>query len=341
MKKHMKGTGALLAVVLAGAALAGCGGEVVQTQGGAEQKSGPKYVFRLAETHPADYPTTLGDKKFADLVNERSNGRIKIDVFANSQLGEEKAVLEQVQLGAIEFTRTSSGTVAAFNKNFEAFSLPYIFESDAHLWKFLESDMGNKMLDGLESSRMKGLAYYSSGARHFYSNKPLKSISDLKGLKIRVQQNKVNIDLMEALGANATPMPYGQVFSSLQTGVIDAAENNYPSYYTSSHYQQAKHLILDGHQMVPEVLLISKVVWDRLGAEDQKLVKQAALDSVTFQRQEWDKFEKESAEKVKAAGGVSITEVKDKKAWQDTVKPVIEKYRTEYKDFLSAVEKLK
>lgn len=334
--------GTLMTVLLAGTALAGCGGakEEKAATGGDTKAEGPKYTFRLAETHPPEYPTTLGDKKFAELVNERSKGRIKIDVFPSSQLGEEKAVLEQVQLGAIEFSRTSSGTLGGFSKSYEAFSLPYIFENDAHLWKFLGSDMGAKLLDSLESSRMKGLAYYSSGSRSFYSTKPVKSLADLKGQKIRVIQNKVNIDLINALGANATPMPYGQVFSSLQTGVIDAAENNYPSYFTSNHFQQAKHYIVDRHQMVPEVLVISKVTWDKLSKEDQALLKQAAIDSVATQRQEWEKFEKDSAEKIKAAG-VTITEVTDLKPWQEAVKPVIDKYRADYKDFLDAVEKAK
>lgn len=187
---------------------------------------------------------------------------------------------------------------------------------------------------------MKGLAYYSSGARSFYSNKPVTSIADLKGQKIRVIQNKVNIDLMEALGANATPMPYGEVFSALQTGIIDAAENNYPSYFTSNHYQQAKHLILDRHQRVPETLLISKITWDKLSEEDRKIISEAALESVATQRAEWERFEKDSEEKIKAAG-VTITEVTDLKPWQDLVKPVIEKYRVDYGDLLDAIEKAK
>ncbi|MFC0215649.1 TRAP transporter substrate-binding protein [Paenibacillus chartarius] len=234
-------------VLLAGVVLSACGSRTSETTGaagGQEKKAdGPKYTFRLAETHPADYPTTIGDKKFAELVNQRSEGRIKIDVFPSSQLGEEKAVIEQVQLGAIEFTRVSTGALGGFNKNYEVFSLPYIFDNEEHQWKFLEGEYGTKLLDSLETSRMKGLAYYSSGARHFYSRKPINSIADLKGQKVRVIQNKVNIDLMNALGANATPMPYGEVFSALQTGVIDAAENNYPSYFTSNHYQQAKNII--------------------------------------------------------------------------------------------------
>ncbi|SMC86877.1 TRAP transporter substrate-binding protein [Sporomusa malonica] len=325
----------VLSLMLAGSLFAGCGSK---DTGSAEKKAeGAKYTFRLAETHPADYPTTLGDKKFAELVNERTKGRIKIEVFPSSQLGEEKAVIEQVQLGAIEFTRVSSSPLAEFNKAFGVFSLPYIFDNDAHMWKFLSGEAGNKMLDGLEKSKMKGLAYYSSGSRSFYTKKPVTKVEDLKGLKIRVQQNKINMDLISSLGASATPMPYGEVFSGLQTGVIDGAENNSPSYLTANHYQAVKNYILDGHQRVPEVLLISKVTWDKLSEEDRKIIKQAAIDSVTTQRELWGKFEKESMDKLKA-NGVVVTEVTDVKPWQAAVKPVIDKHGENYKEELAAIE---
>lgn len=308
-----------------------------QTAAGGGDAEGPKYTFRLAETHPADYPTTMADKRFAELVHERSNGRITIDVFPSAQLGEEKAVIEQVQLGAIEFTRVSTGPMAEFNAEYGVFSLPYIFDSDEHLWTFLRGDYGEKLLDSLEQSKMKGLAYYSSGARSFYARQPLNSLEDLKGLKIRVQQNKLNIELMDALGASATPMAYGEVYSSLQTGVIDAAENNFPSYYSSKHYEVAPYMILDAHQRVPEVLLISKATWDKLSKEDQDLIKQAAVDSIAYQQEEWAKYEKESEEAVRAAGS-TIVEVTDLKPWQEAVKPVIEQYREQYKEVLEAID---
>ncbi len=325
-----------LSLMLAGSLLTGCGGS--KDSGSADKKAeGAKYTFRLAETHPADYPTTLGDKKFAELVNERTKGRIKIEVFPSSQLGEEKAVIEQVQLGAIEFTRVSSSPLAEFNKAFGVFSLPYIFDNDAHMWKFLNGEAGTKMLDGLEKSKMKGLAYYSSGSRNFYTKKPVTKVEDLKGMKIRVQQNKINMDLISSLGASATPMPYGEVFSGLQTGVIDGAENNSPSYLTANHYQAVKNFVLDGHQRVPEVLLISKVTWDKLSEEDRKIIKQAAIDSVATQRDLWEKFEKDSMEKLKA-NGVVVTEVTDVKPWQAAVKPVIDKHGENYKEELAAID---
>lgn len=316
--------------------IAGCGGG----QKAADKPAQPQLVLKLGETHPPDYPTTLGDKKFAELVTERTKGRIKVEVYPSSQLGEEKAVIEQVQLGAIAFTRVSSGPMAEFNKPLGVFSLPYIFDSSEHMWKFLNGPDGQKMLDGLSGSKFIGLCYFDPGARSFYSTKPIKELADLKGLKIRVIQNKINMDLMQALGASATPMPYGQVFSSLQTGVIDGAENNFPSYLTSNHYQVAKYYLMDQHQRVPEVLVMSKVVWDKLSEEDRKIIKQAAMDSVTTQRDLWNKFEKEAEAKVKAAGS-TVTYVTDLKPWQDAVKPMIEKYRAEYGEVLDAIAKAK
>ncbi|MBA2938989.1 TRAP transporter substrate-binding protein [Paenibacillus sp. CGMCC 1.16610] len=296
------------------------------------------YTFRLADSQPPDYPTTMGDKKFAELVNQKSDGRIKIDVFPSAQLGEEKAVIEQVQLGALDFTRVSTGPMAEFNKSLGVFSLPYIFDNDEHEWKFLQGADGQKLLDGLSASKFVGLAYYDSGARHFYSRKPITNVSDLKGQKIRVQQNKINIDLIEALGGSATPMPFGDVFNALQTGVIDAAENNWPSFDTSNHYQVAKNIGLDGHQRVPEVLMMSKVVNDKLSEEDKKIIKEAAMESVSYQRDQWKQYEKKSEDKVRAAG-TNVVEVKDLKPWQAAVKPVIDKYRPEYKDVLDAIDK--
>ena len=315
------------------AILAGCGGN---KPAATKEATAAPIVFKLAETHPGDYPTTMGDKKFAELVGERSKGRIKIEVYPNSQLGEEKAAIEQVQLGAIAFTRVSSSPLGEFNKAMGVFALPYIFDNDEHMWKFLNSADGNKLLDGMQSSRMVGLAYYSSGSRFFYANKALKTIDDIKGLKIRVQQSKINMDMIDALGASATPMPYGQVFSALQTGVIDAAENNYPSYLTSNQFQAAKFAIVDGHQRVPEVLLMSKVAWDKLSDADKKIIKDAAQDSVKTQRELWTVAEKDSEAKLIAAG-VTITPVTDVKPWQAAVKPVIDKYTPDYKEVLEQI----
>ncbi|MFC0559102.1 TRAP transporter substrate-binding protein [Halalkalibacter alkalisediminis] len=333
-----KGLFVLLGSIMA-AGMVGCSSSESNNETGTESAGGdkPTYEFRLAETHAADYPTTLADKHFAELVAERSDGRIKIDVFPSAALGEEAAVIEQVQLGAIDFTRTSAGPLAEFYKGYGVFSLPYVFDHDDHMWNFLLSEHGDELLNELESSRMLGLAYYSSGARSFYSTKPVASLDDLQGQKIRVQQNAVNIDLMDALGASATPMAFGEVYSGLQTGVIDAAENNYPSYYSTRHYEVAPHLILDSHQRIPEVLVISSSTWSKLSTEDQEIIQTAAKDSIEFQRAEWAKFEQLAEEQVREAG-VTITKVENVLEWQSKVKSVLDKHGEEHQEILDAID---
>lgn len=342
-----------LVIVLVGALLAACGQRSSNSASGpsssppsspgpsasqseAPKSEGPKYTWRLAETHPVEHPTTKAGKKFADLVHEYSGGRITIDVFPSAALGEEKAVIEQVQLGSIEFTRVSSGPMAEFNPDYGVYSLPYIFDNDDHMWRFLRGEYGSKMLQTLENSRLVGLAYYTAGSRNFYTRDPVNSIEDLKGKKIRVIQNKLNIEIMEALGASATPMAYGEVYSALQTGVVDGAENNFPSYETSKHYEVAPYMILDAHQRIPEVLLMSKAVWDKLSDEDKDIIRRAAQDSIDYQLEEWAKSEKSSEEAVRAAGAI-ITPVNDLTPWQEAVKPVIESYRAQYNDVLNAI----
>ena len=183
---------------------------------------------------------------------------------------------------------------------------------------------------------MQGLAYYDSGSRNFYSTKPLTNMDELKNQKIRVQQSEINIKLMEALGASATPMPYGEVFTGLQTGIIDGAENNLPSFDSSSHYQEAKYLIMDHHTRVPEVLLMSKASKDKLSEEDQKLIKQAALDSVETQRKAWADYEEKSLKTITEAG-VTITQVDDITPWQEAVKPIIDEFTAEYPEIVDAI----
>jgi TRAP-type C4-dicarboxylate transport system substrate-binding protein len=193
------------------------------------------------------------------------------------------------------------------------------------------------LLDGLEQSKMKGLAYYDSGSRSFYSTQPLTSIEDLKGLKIRVQQSKINIDFLDAIGASATPMPYGEVFSALQTGIIDGAENNLPSFDSSNHYQEAKHMIMDHHQRIPEVLLMSDATWDKLSEGDRKIIKQAALDSVEAQKAAWDEWEQNSLKKLNEAG-ITITEVEDLTPWKEAVKSMVESHSKDFQDIMDAID---
>ena len=277
--------------------------------GASEPEADQQIVLRLAETHVQDYPTTQGNYYFAQLVEERTNGRIKIEVYHSSQLGEERDVIEQVQFGAIDFTRVSISPLAAFSPSLDALQMPYLYRDADHMWKVLKGDIGDEFLESLAPASFVGLAWYDSGSRNFYnSRREIRSVSDMAGMKIRVQQSDLMIGLVEALGAVATPMPFGEVYSGLQTGVIDGAENNWPSYFSTSHYEVAKYFTLDQHTRVPEILIGSKIVLDRLSAADQEIIKQAARDSIDFQIEKWADFEKVSEDTIRAAGNV-ITEL--------------------------------
>ncbi len=273
------------------------------------QPAQEKIVMRLGETHAKDYPTTLGDQYFADLVEERTNGRIKIEVYDSAQLGEERAVIEQVQFGAIDFTRVSISPLAAFSPGLDALQMPYLYNSTDHMWRVLKGDIGDEMLASVEEAGFVGLAWYESGARSFYNSvRPIESVADLAGLKIRVQESRLMVGLVEGLGAVATPMPFGEVYSALQTGVIDGAENNWPSYYSTSHFEVARYYTLDRHTQVPEILVASKIAMDRLSPEDQAIIRKAAKDSIDYQRERWADFVAESEKAIRAAGNV-ITEL--------------------------------
>jgi tripartite ATP-independent transporter DctP family solute receptor len=305
---------------------------------GSVSAADPQFVLKLAEIHPKGYPTEMADEYFAELVGKYTKGRIKVEVYPGAALGDEKAVIEQVQLGALALCRVSSAPMAEFNKGLGVFSLPYIFDNTNHMWKFLNGADGQALLTGLEKSRFIGLCYYDGGARNFYTSKKLTGINDLKGMKIRVQQNKINMEMIAAFGASATPMPMGQVLSSLQTGVIDGAENNWPSYESANHYTVAKYYLVDQHLRLPEVLIMSKTIFDKISKADQALIRKAAKDSVTKQRQLWEAKEKESEAKVRKAGSI-VTVVKDLKPYQNAVKALVDGYRADFGDVLKQIDK--
>jgi len=296
-------------------------------------------VMRLGETHPQDYPTTKGDYEFARLVKERTNGRIVVEVFHSKQLGEEKAVVEQVQLGAIDFTRVSVSVTSAFARELDALQLPYLYRDFDHQWKVLNGPIGQEILGKLAAGNLVGIGWFEAGSRNFYTKKPVKTVSDLKGMKIRVQQAPLMVGMVEALGAVATPLAFGEVYSALQTGVIDGAENNWPSYLTTSHYEVAKYFITDEHTRVPEIMLASKKVFDRLSKEDQQIIRKAMMDAVPVQIKLWIDYEKVAEKTVREKGAI-ITDVssQEKQEFMDAMKPVYDKQPAE---ILAVVEKIR
>lgn len=331
-----KNVAILLSGLMLTAVVSGCGGDKKD-----EKKDAKPIVLKLAENQPDDYPTTIGDKEFAKIVSEKTKGRIKIEVYAGGQLGDEKSVIEAIQMGGIDLARVNAQPLSDFSKKLRVLSLPYLFRDEAHLWKTLDGQVGEELLTSLKDSKMIGLAYYDSGARSFYNSKrEVKVPEDMKGLKIRVQQSELMMDLVKSLGASPTPMAYGEVYSGLQTGVIDGAENNWPSYFSTSHYEVAKNYTLDYHTRTPEVVIASKAVWDKLSAEDQKILKEAAKASQEVQKKSWKAYENKSIEAVKAKGN-KVTEVTDYKAWQDAVKPMLEKHGKDFKELIEKINNIK
>jgi tripartite ATP-independent transporter DctP family solute receptor len=327
----MKKIAFIVLIALVGIGAVWSGGQ--QDQAAAEEP----IVLRLAETHGADYPTTKGDYEFARLVEERTNGRIKIEVYPGSQLGEERAVIEQVQFGAIDFTRVSISPLAAFSPNFNALQMPYLYRSADHMWEVLNSPIGDEFLDSMEPAGFVGLSWFDSGARSFYNSvRPIKSVADLNGLKIRVQESDLMVGLVEALGAVATPMPFGEVYSAIQTGVIDGAENNWPSYYSTSHYEVAQYYTLDEHTRVPEITIASKISMDKLSAEDQAIIKQAAKDSMPFQIKAWADYEK-VAEDAVVANGNEIYRLPDNSEFQAAMKPLYDALSPELQEVVAKI----
>lgn len=311
-------------------ALTGCSG------GGGE--GGDTLQWSLGEAHPEQYPTTQADIWFADHVREETNGRIDISVRHSAQLGEERDVLEQVQMGAAEMTRVSTGPVSEFVPEFGVFSMPYVFDDEEHLWRFLEGDYAQGMLDDLRDSGYVGLAYYEAGARNFYTvDKPIKSPADLEGQNIRVIEGTVNADMVEAMGGSPVTMDYGEVYSSLETGVLDGAENNEPSYVSSGHFELAKHFTRDAHQRIPEVLLVNADLFDSLSEEDQQLLRDVAQDSIAEQRKLWDQEVEKSITEMEDAG-IEIHDV-DTAEFQDSVSGLLDGAREgEYGEVMGAID---
>jgi tripartite ATP-independent transporter DctP family solute receptor len=287
-------------------------------------------VLRSSDTHPDGYPTVEAVKVFGELLSKKTDGRYAVEVFHSAQLGEEKDTIEQTQFGVIDMNRISIGAFNTQVPEATVTQLPYIFRSAEHFHNVLDGPIGEEILAAFEAVDVVALAFYDGGSRSFYnSQKPINSPADMTGMKLRVMQSDIFVDMVAAFGGNATPMPYGEVYSGIQTGVIDGAENNYPSYDTAGHAEVAKFYSLDEHLMVPEVLVISKIVWDGLTAEDQALFREAAKESVASQRKFWAEKDIKSKAAVEALGA-KINTV-DKAPFIEAMKPVYDKYVTDPK----------
>ena len=275
--------------------------------------------FRAADTQSEDYPTVEALRYMGRMIAERSGGRHHIRVFHSHQLGEEKETIEQTRAGAIDLNRTNAALVGTFVPAMNVLAMPFLFRSIEHLQKVLDGPIGNEILDSFQPYGFVGLAFYDSGARSIYNSvRPVRSIADIKGLRIRVQQSELMSDMVRGLGAEPVALPYGQVLTGLATRLIDGAENNWPSFVTTDHYKHAGHYTLTEHTMSPEVLVMSWKAWEGLSAEDQTMFREAARKSSQFMREKWKDLEERSRRQAQAVGVTIVTDF-DRKPFESAM----------------------
>jgi len=300
-----------------------------------------KTMFKASDVHPEGYPTVQAVENMGKKLQEASGGRLAIQMYASMQLGGEKEVIEQTQVGAVQLARVSVGTLGPVVDDLNVLNLPFLFRNTEHMEKVIDGPVGQELLDKVTSNsntRLVGLAWMDAGARNLYDTKrPIKNIDDLKGLKMRVIGNPMFVDMMNALGGNGVAMGYDQVFSALQTGVIDGAENNPPSFVFDNHYQVAKFYTLTEHLIVPEILVFSRASWESLSKDDQALIRKLGRDAQLDERQLWKKVEEDAMAKMKSAG-IEVDVIADKTPFQMAVKPVWDKYGTKYNELIKRIQ---
>jgi tripartite ATP-independent transporter DctP family solute receptor len=301
----------------------------------------PGVELRLAELHPSDHPTARADYEFARLVSERSGGRIRVSVYPDSVLGQEVSVLEQLQFGAIDIARVSVAAVAVYVPRLRALQMPYLYTDAEHMWRVLKGDVGRELLASVSEAGFVGLGWFEAGSRSFYvASKPVRSPADLRGLRIRVQEGSVMAQAVEAFGAAPVPMAFGEVYSAIQTGEIDGAENNASTYYTSNHYKIAPFYTLTEHVRIPEIIVGSSAAFASLSAEDRELIAKAAMDTIDFQRAAWDSYERLAADRAREAG-VQVIKVPDVGRWKQAAQGVYARQPPEILAIIARIRALK
>jgi tripartite ATP-independent transporter DctP family solute receptor len=303
-----------------------------------------KMVLKATDVHPLGYPTVEAVVRMGKKLEAATNGRISIQMYPSMQLGGEKEMIEQAQVGALQMARISVGPMGPIVPELNVFNLPFMFRDNAHMEKVIDGAIGTEMLKKLSdhpTAGLIGLCWMNAGTRNVYNSKhPVKTVADLKGLKIRMMGNPVFVDTMNSLGGNGIAMGYDQLINALQTGVVDGAENNEPSYATGQHYRHAKFYSMTGHLMIPEILVFSKKAWTALSKEDQDLIMKLAKEAQQEQRGLWYEMEKKSMNDMKAAGA-QVNEVADRKPFQAAVKPVWDKYGGQHTALIQRIQDVK
>src|SRR6476619_8249523 len=278
-----------------------------------------KLVLKASDVHPAGYPTVVAVEDIGKKLEKATNGRLSVQMYPSMQLGGEKEAIEQAQVGALAFARVSVGALGPVIDELNVFNLPYVFRNTTHMQHVIDGPIGQELLDKVTNSGkgLVGLCWMDAGARNFYNTKkPIKTMADLKGLKVRVMGNPMFVEMANSMGGNGVAMGYDQVFSALQTGVVDGAENNPPSFVFDNHYQVAKYYTVDEHLIVPEALVMSKKIWDSLSKDEQAQVMKFAREAQLDERKLWNEYEQKALDKARAAG-IQIIELADKKPFEN------------------------
>jgi len=304
-----------------------------------KREAEPQVVLKLGHVLDIAHPVHKAMVYMADRVSEKSAGRMKVEIYPNEQLGTEKESIEALQLGYMAMTKTSTAPMEGFVPQMKIFGIPYLFRDSEHCWKVLKGPIGKELLLAGQSKGLRGLCYYDAGARSFYSKKEVHSPADLKGMKIRVQNSIMSIKMVIAMGGSPTPIPFGELYTALDQGVVDGAENNPPSFYTSRHYEVCKYYTLDEHTMLPDILVISTRVWNKLSPEFQQILQEAVDESVEYQRKIWAEAEQNDLKTVEQAGVKVIHP--DKQPFRDSVKSVWDEFEgTEIGNLIKQIQEV-
>ncbi len=299
-----------------------------------------KVVLKLGHSLDVTHPVHKGMVYMAQKVAEKSQGRMRVEIFPNEQLGTEKECIEALQLGYMAITKTATAVMEGFVPKMKIFGIPYLFRDSEHYWIVLNGPIGKELLLAGQSKGLRGLCYYDAGARSFYSKKQINSPADLTGLKVRVMKSIMSMKMVDAMGGSPTPIAWGELYTSLDQGVVDAAENNPPSFRTSRHYEVCHYYALDEHTRLPDILIISTDVWNSLSPEFQQILQEAVDESVEYQRKIWTEAE-ESDMKTVAEAGVNVS-YPDKEPFRESVKSLWEEFEgTEIGELIKQIQEVK
>ena len=303
-----------------------------------------KLILKASDVHPLGYPTVEAIVRMGKKLETATNGRLSIQMFPSMQLGGEKEMIEQAQVGALQIARISVGPVGTIVDELNVFNMPFVFRDSKHMEAVIDGPIGDELLEKISNNpqtRLIALGWMNAGSRNVYnSKKPIRSLDDLKGLKIRMMGNPIFVDTMNSLGGNGIAMGFNELYSAMQTGVVDGAENNPPTYIVQNHYQVAKYFSMTEHLIIPEIFVFSRRTWDTLSKDDQALIKKVSKEAQQEQRALWYKMEEESIAKMKASG-IEIITFPDKKVFQDAVKPVWDKYGAKYAELAKRINAVK